>query len=85
MRGRTVFDPHYKVSALTKSNILNQIACIFSRTPWFCSEIHNHLWSTHQIQHLQAVQQLAVTILKAVSLINNHTTPGDLPQLWAVR
>lgn len=30
MRGRTVFDPHYKVSALTKSNIFNQIACIFS-------------------------------------------------------
>lgn len=49
----------------------------------FVSEIQ--LWSTHQIQHLQAVQQLAVTILEAVSLINDHTAPGDLPQLWAVR
>lgn len=85
MRGRTFFDPHYKVSALTKSNIFNQIVCIFCWAPWVCSEIHNHLLSTHQIQHLQAVQQLAVAILEAVSLIDNHTTPGDLPQLRAVR
>lgn len=40
---------------------------------------------THQIHHLQTVQQLAVTILKAMSFINDNTAPGDLPQLWAVR
>lgn len=49
----------------------------------FVSEIR--LCSTHQIQHLQAVQQLAVPILEAVSLINDHTAPRDLPQLRTVR
>jgi len=39
---------------------------------------------THQIQHLQAVQQLAVAVLESVSLIDDHAAPGDLPQLRAV-
>lgn len=40
--------------------------------------------STYQVQHLQAVQQLAVAIFKAVSLVNDDATPGDFPQLGAV-
>lgn len=41
--------------------------------------------STHQVQHIQAVQKFAVAILEAVSLIDDDTSPGYLPQLWAVR
>lgn len=47
--------------------------------------IHSYFRLTHQIHHLQTVQQLAVAILKAMSFINDNTAPGDLPQLWAVR
>lgn len=43
---------------------------------WHCS--------TYKIQHLQTVQQLAVTILEPVSLIDDHTAPRDLPQLRTV-
>lgn len=39
---------------------------------------------THQVQHLEAVQQLAVAVLEAVGFVNDHTAPGDLPQLRAV-
>ena len=40
--------------------------------------------NTHQVQHLEAVQQLAVAVLEAVGFVNDHTAPGDLPQLRAV-
>lgn len=39
----------------------------------------------HQVEHFEAVQELAVAVLEAVSLVDDHAAPGDLPQLGAVR
>lgn len=38
----------------------------------------------HQGHELQPLQEFAVPVLQAMCLINDHTAPLDLLQLWAV-
>lgn len=40
--------------------------------------------STHHVHHLESLQQLAVPVLEAVSLVDDHTAPRDAAQLRAV-
>ena len=40
--------------------------------------------ATHQVHHLQALQQLTVAVLEAVGLVDDHAAPVELLQLGAV-
>lgn len=42
------------------------------------------LADTHQGHELQTLQKFAVPVLQSVGLIDDHTAPVDLLQLWAV-
>lgn len=39
---------------------------------------------TDQVHELQSLQQFAVPVLEAVSLVDDHTAPLQLLQLWTV-
>lgn len=76
-----------RVKILKSSQIKHQYASGFLIGIRFFGKktFHSYFRLTHQVHHFQTVQKLAVTILKAMSFINDNTAPGDLPQLWAVR
>ena len=40
--------------------------------------------STHHVHHLKTLQQFAVPVLEAVSLVDDHTAPRDAAQLRTV-
>lgn len=41
-------------------------------------------WTTYQVHVLETIQQLAVTVLQSMGLINNDTTPFNLTKLRTV-
>lgn len=39
---------------------------------------------TDQVHELQSFQKFAVLVFQSMGFIDHHTTPVELPQLWAV-